>query len=102
MKLAKHTKEYLYLHTGEIINTIVPTTVKDWKCNDSTQNIFESLAILICREGESNEEKCKVNIKVVIGKMTGPLVSMITWIKEEQTKQGTQISEKQINEYVYD
>ena len=76
--------------------------MKDWKCDDSSQNILESLAILICREAESNEDKCKENIKVVMSKMIEPLIEMISWIKAEQAKVGTKLNEKQINEYIYD
>jgi len=42
------------MHTGEIINTIIPKTVKDWKCDESSQNILESLAILICNDATTN------------------------------------------------
>lgn len=58
------------------------------------------MAILIKANCENTQLQTEF-LKTVVKKMVDPLVENINWIKQEKAKTGT-ISEKQINQYVYD
>lgn len=47
LKLCSNTKTFIQGHTTEIINNIIPDTIKDWKCTDGAKDILEAMAILI-------------------------------------------------------
>lgn len=36
MNLCKHTKNFLYVYVTEIIEQIIPKTVKDWRCDKTS------------------------------------------------------------------
>lgn len=57
LKLATHTRKFIYEHNTEIIEALVPNTVKDWHKDDGACNIIEGLVLLICEE--PNYTKCQ-------------------------------------------
>ena len=49
-QLCKHTKSFIHEFTSEIIETLIPDQVKDWKCEEGTINILKGISILVCEE----------------------------------------------------
>lgn len=103
MKLCKHTHMFLAeQHTQEIINTVMPGTAKDWKDDESSHNILESLAILICSLVDKDAQKCTEYLKLVISKIFDPLMEHINWLLELKAKNNGVLKPEDMNQWVYD
>lgn len=95
LKLCSHTKSFIHVHNTEIINTLIPETVKDWLNDDSTKDRIEGLVVLILAEEDST--KCHQLLEMLLKKIIDPLVENINWIKSHQKQKGALVVEKDIN-----
>jgi hypothetical protein len=87
--------------TLEIIRSVLPEKLDNWKANECHSNIIGSLGVLACQIGEENPDLCTENLKVVLSYITKPLLHNIEYIKTEQGKLDRRIVEDDVNMYVF-
>lgn len=100
MKLCTNTRKFIHPHNSEIIEMLIPNTVKDWHKDDGAINIIEGLVTLICEVQDVTI--CGAQLETLIKKIISPLVENIDWIKSQEKQKGSQLTEKDINQYVLD
>lgn len=86
------------MHTGEIMQTLIPTTTKDWKSDDCALNILEGLSILICEEPDYHKQL--QYLETLLQKIISPLMENILWIELQEKSKGRQLAETDISDYV--
>jgi hypothetical protein len=89
-------------HTAEIITTVMPGSAKDWKDDESSHNILQSLAILICSLSDKDPQKCTEFLKLVISKIFDPIMEHINWLRDLKKKNNGELKPEDMNQYVYD
>lgn len=81
LKLCSNTRNFMYPFTESIIVNVMPEDIDDWKANECHNSIIGSLGILICSVADEDQQKSSQNLKVVLNKITQPLLKNIEWIK---------------------
>lgn len=81
--LCKSSQDILYKFTEEIIQNVLPTNIDDWKCEEFEKNIIGSLAILICRVADENEDLCTFYLKQILQILTVPLVKNFKLLQDQ-------------------